>query len=525
MPAEKNVSAHALPVSAPADKTDVKSFPQSLVLLLLFALPAIVWARSNAFNDPDIWWHLRTGQWIVQHHAVPHTDSFSSFASGRPWEAYSWLFELIVYKLFARLSFLGLIIYVGVMMVAITAAMRHMIGRLQCDFSLGIVLTLASTLCMAHLYTPRPWLFTILFFIVELDIVMQVRRTGRIRELLWLPVVFALWANIHIQFIDGLVVLALAAAESVVARRWPLISPQEGRGIPAWALPGAFVACILATLVNPYGPRLYKIAYDLNAQVGMLNVIDELKAVPFRNLADFTMLTLALAACAVLARSHRRLPFEFALFSFAALVSFRSQRDVWVMAVVAAAILANRLTGKAKAKDYTSVAASLLAALAASLAVIASLSITHVTNSALRTKLAATAPVFAVDFVKQHGITGPLYNDFNWGGYLIWSLPNMPASIDGRAALMGQEHIYQSIATMGAQGAWSKDPELTSAGLIITPVTAPLSAVLQMDPRFHLVYQDKVAMVFIGRQSVGVNPKSNSVRNAVGVPMKPFPQS
>ena len=64
---------------------------------------------------------------------------------------------------------------------------------------------------MGRLYTPRPWLFTILLFILELDILMRARRTGRLRGLLWLPAIFALWANVHIQFIDGRMVDSLKA--------------------------------------------------------------------------------------------------------------------------------------------------------------------------------------------------------------------------------------------------------------------------------------------------------------------------
>ena len=95
---------------------------------------------------------------------------------------------------------------------------------------------------MAHLYTPCPWLFTILFFTLELDILMHVRRTGRARELMWLPVIFALRANIHIQFVDGLMVLGLALAQAVAAR-WrsaieTLMQPMR--------IVGALLACGLA---------------------------------------------------------------------------------------------------------------------------------------------------------------------------------------------------------------------------------------------------------------------------------------
>jgi hypothetical protein len=311
-----------------------ESIVQSLILVILFAVPAIFWARTNGIHDPDIWWHIRTGQWILQHHAIPRTDTFSGFAAGKPWQAYSWLFEVLVYKFYSTFGLLGIVLYIGFLAVAITAALHHMVKRLQRDFSLVILLTAAGAMCMGHLYTPRPWLFTILFFVVELDILMQARRTGRLRELLWLPVLFALWANLHIQFIDGLVVLALASAESIVRIFWPSLVKSEAQRIHPLAIPAASIACILATFLNPYGPPIYKIAYELNAQTGVLNFISELKAVPFRDVTDFIMLMLALAACAVLSRARHLLPFETALFVFAAFVSFRSQRDVWVMATV-----------------------------------------------------------------------------------------------------------------------------------------------------------------------------------------------
>ncbi len=513
---DRKASVH--PASAPGletttqTSTRAESVVQSLILVLLFAVPAVFWARTNGIHDPDIWWHIRTGQWILQHHAIPRTDSFSSFAAGKPWQAYSWLFEVLVYKLYSTFGLLGIVLYVGILVVAITAALHHMVKRLQRDFSLVILLTAAGAMCLGHLFTPRPWLFTILFFVLELDILMRARRTGRLRELVWLPVIFALWSNIHIQFIDGLVVLALASAESLAAIFYPSLikSDSEAHHINPLAIPAVSLACILATFLNPYGPSIYKIAYDLNAQTGVLNLINELKAVPFRDITDFTMLILALAACALLARAKHLPLFEAALFVFAAFVSFRSQRDVWVMAAIALAILASRLAGNEKAKDYTTPAVTPLAALAASLAVVAAFSITHVDNAALRKQMSITEPVQAVDFIKQHGFVGPLYNDFNWGGYVIYNLQDLPASIDGRTTLMGQEHIDRSTGTVGAQAGWNTDPQLTSAGVILLPVTAPLASVLQMDPHFHLVYQDKLAMVFVAHQPAFLKPASTN---------------
>jgi hypothetical protein len=449
----------------------------------------------------DVWWHLRSGEWILQHGAVPHTDPFSSFGAGRPWAAYSWLFELLIFQLFRRLGMVGIVVYTTGMVVAVTVALHHLIRRLQADFSLGVLLTFAASYSMVRLYMPRPWLFTILFFVLELDVLMQARKTGKMRELLWLPVLFALWANVHIQFIDGLVVMAIALAESILARRW---SGIQTRLRPGWFC-GITIACIAATLANPYGWRVYRVAYDLSTQSGVMNKVVELFALPFRSIDDWCVLLLALAAACVLARARRFAFFESVLLAFAIYVSFRSQRDLWVVVIAASAILARGLTGDDNNRFQLTASFAPFVAVATGLAVLAGFFVLHVDNAGLGAKLAESLPVRAVEVVKEKGWSGPLYNDYGWGGYLIWAL-RMPVSINGRAALYGDERIDRSDATWSGQPGWASDPDLQKAGLVIEPVRAPLTQLLRMDPSFELAYEDKLAAVFVARNAAPSEP-------------------
>ena len=471
---------------------------QGMVLAVLFAVPALMCAHAASVADPDIWWHLRTGEWILAHHAVPRVDLYSAELAGRSWLAYSWVFELVVAKLFDWLGLAGIVTYTSAMILAITVALFHMVRRLERDFTLAVLLTFAACFSMGHLYTPRPWLFTILFFVLEMDILMQARRTGRVRELLWLPVIFALWANVHIEFVDGLMVLGLAWAETAVAR-WGL--GAETRARPAW-MGAALLASVLATLANPYGWRVYSVVFDyssrLATQGGALNRISELQAMPFRDLSDFLILLLALASAAALAWRRFSL-FETGLLALAAVLSFRSQRDVWAMAVAGAVILASTITGSEKAAMRLPKLAVAVAVLAAVLAVLAGFRALHVNNARLESELAKSLPVRAVEAVQAKGYAGPLYNDYNWGGYLMWAL-RMPVSIDGRAAFYGDQRIDRSLATWNAEPDWASDPALLSAGVVIGPVKAPLTQVLRMDPRFQLVYEDKDAAVFAARK-------------------------
>lgn len=464
---------------------------QALAVIVLYIAPAFVYLRSASVGDLDIWWHLRTGQWIALHRAIPRVDLFSSATAGKPWEAYSWLFSLLNFQLFQSLGLAGVVVFTTGMVLAITVALHHLIRRLQQDFSISLVLTAVVCITMGDLYSPRPWLFTILFSVLELDILMHVRKTGRLRELLWLPAIFAIWANLHIQFIDGLVILTIALTESLLTIR------RAGNitRIPLGPVSLTFVACLLATLFNPYGWHIYKTAHDLVVQPGAFSLIAELQAMPFRDISNFSVLFLAFACVAALARSRQLLVFETLLFLFAVIVSFRSQRDLWVMAIVAAAILASTIPGH-KTPQRVPAFSSLLFAAAAVFVLLLSSFALHVNNARLSTQLSKELPVRAVAVAKARAYPGPVYNNYNWGGYLIWEL-RLPVSIDGRAGLHGDESLHRSQITWTGEPGWATDPQLISAGMVIAPVKAPLTQLLRMDPDFRLTYEDQIAALFI----------------------------
>jgi hypothetical protein len=99
--------------------------------------------------------------------------------------------------------------------------------------------------------------------------------------------------------------------------------------------------------------------------------------------------------------------------------------------------------------------------------------------------------------VKQNHFPGPLYNNFDWGGYLIWSLPELPVSIDGRGNVHGDLRIIRSIRTWAGYPGWDLDPELANACLVIAELGRPLTSHLRHDARFKLVYEDDTAAVFV----------------------------
>lgn len=461
---------------------------------LLLAAPALMCFRglASCAVDPDVGWQLQSGLWILQHHALPHSDPFSWTEAGRPWQDYSWLFDLILLKLYTWFNLKGLVLYTASMAVAITWAVYRLISRVQPDFIQSGILTVAALLCVARDFTPRPWLFTILLFAIELDVLLRFRRGGRAGILLWLPPIFAIWANLHIQFVDGLLMLGVAASEPLLAR-WARWGPSSQNALPLWV---TFAACAAAPLLNPYGFGIYRDAWIMGSQTGVLNTVGEMHALAFRSPGDYLLLFLALGAAAVLFRRDCPAPFEVLLLAISAILSFRSQRDAWILAIVAVALIAEKLRPPIEDTDRTPAWAVFpMLAVTSAVFVIGFFGL-QVTNARLRAFQAKELPVQAVEAVKQQNDPGPLFNDYNWGGYLIWRL-GRPVTIDGRAGLYGDSSIARSMETWGGHPGWATDPQLLAARLVIGPVRAPLVQLLRLDARFRLVYEDRVAAVFV----------------------------
>ena len=471
---------------------------QGIVLVVLFTSAVCFALRLVGVIDTDLWWHMAVGRWIVDHRAIPYTEPFSAMDTGKPFAAYSWLFELIVFWFYQKFGLVGIVVFSSGMAAAIAAAVHHLVRRLNATFLVGVGITFFCIFTMARLYTPRPWLPSILFFALELDILMRARKTGQDRELYWLPILFAVWVNMHIQFVDGLVVLGIAMAEALCAMRSTTIQSKFRAG----RITLIFTACVAATCLNPYGPRIYKVAYDLVAQGAGLAQLPELSAIPFRSLDDWCVLGFALAATAVMARAGKSSFFEVVLLAFAVIISFRSQRDIWVLAIVGAALVASnvpehaedRFLLKASAVPLVSLGTVALAALAFPLM--------GIQATELQSRLSESLPVKAVDVIKEHGWSGPLYNDYGWGGYLIWSLQE-PVSIYGRNTVYGVEKVLRSDASWNAHAGWDSDPDLLRANLIVAKRGAPLVQLLQLQPCLQAAYEDQNAAVFIPRSVSG----------------------
>lgn len=462
-------------------------------LICLFAIVAAFCVRPRHSADEDLWWHLRTGAWILQHRVAPIEDVFGSSTSGKPWIAYTWLFDVLVAKLFdggGLRSILGLttLLTIGFVASVVLLLSRH--GRMLRAIGMAVLVAVAT----APLITPRPWLFTCIFFVLELYFLMQARERCNAGWLLPVVPLLALWANVHIQFIYGLGVIGLFALERPIASlmNWPITEGQL-RSRWLWAV---LAAAGLATLLNPYGWRLYSVVAQYATQAAPLQYIQEMQPMQFRSAPDWTVLFLACWAPFALAGSKQKSALMLCLLVVSIWFGFRTGRDVWFPAVISALAIVSSNEGAGPVRRRVSVI-SWSIAVPVTLALAFGLVNSEASSPKILQKDVDTRfPEGAVSYIRENNMQGPLYNSFGWGGYLMWLLPRMPVSIDGRANLYGDARLIRSTETLRANRNWSSDPELMAANTIILERDCPLVSVLRSDSRFRMVYDDEVASVF-----------------------------
>ncbi len=473
----------------------------ALAVMLVFVAQGAV-DHKFSVRDNDIWWHLKTGDWIVEHLAVPHSGLFSWTAADRPWVAYSWGFEVLLSRAYAWFNLLGLGLF-GVFLTLIIAYLQFWsLRRLSGRFWEAWLLAICSLYTYLFVIGPRPVFVSIMFYIVLLTALLEVHRSGQVKNLYWLPAIFLVWANIHIQFVYGLFVLGLFVA-CQIASRWvetsklasAVLSPAS---LPVKPLLLIFVACVAATLIGPYTYHLYQVIFLYSKAKYAYQIIVELQPLTFRLPQHFVQLLLMAGGfCAVGGRKKLDL-FKFALIVVASFLAFRTLRDCWFVATTAAAFIADfPAPGSRRVRGESLAEGGLLLATLGVFLVLLSQNFGFNERS-LDRYTSLEFPVDAVNYLRKHPLPGPMYNNLDWGGFLTWYMPQFPVAIDGRNDLYGDDLDKIFFEAQSAL-AYKTDPYLLQSGFVLLSKKYPLATVLRLDPRFQLMYEDKIAVVFARR--------------------------
>jgi hypothetical protein len=514
--------------SAPLVRTDrrVRIFTPSLTECFFGAL--LLWlvlggGGKSLLGDGDTGWHIRTGDYILEHRVVPHKDIFTFTRSSEPWFAWEWLTDVLfagVHRIWGvkSVALLAAVVLCG----AATLLFCHMLWAGGNIFLALFAALLANGASSVH-FLARPHAFTFLFLAASLWLLARDRRQpGRAIWLLAPITVF--WVNMHGGFLALIACLGLMSAG--YALEWFLGGDSDGRffTLRYSALTGV---CSLATLINPYGYRLHLHILEYLRSSFVMESVEEFQSPKFRgeNMLQFEFLLFAgLALVGVLLVRKRFV--DTLLILFWAQASLSSVRHVPLFAIVVTPILVQELTKVwnqwSLYKPRKSVAGIFrelgnefsTKALRATIwgpLVVLGLGASMASGKGDIWPEDFPKLKFPITMVNQYAgrlapITGHMPRIFTsdqWGDYLTYRFyPRIRIFVDGRSDLFGQTLGKEYIHTAGGQHDWEQVLDKYCIEAALVPIDWPLAELLKRNSGWRLVKDDGFAILFERRTPV-----------------------
>ncbi|MGD9683798.1 MAG: hypothetical protein AB7W16_21745 [Candidatus Obscuribacterales bacterium] len=512
---------------------DVGDFIFFFILdLLLVVLP------NQLFADGSTGWHLVTGDYILDHAAVPHKDLISYTFADRGWVAYEWLFDLIAAGI-TRAGGLNLLAVILTCLIGFIFLFVYDRCRENgCGIAASAFLTVAASLVAAMHWLARPHLVTyigLIVFTLVLDRFYKSNMSMKTMVII-LSLTTLVWANCHPAFPLGLVVTGVYLFVSACQSR--LLADQgERRAAFKKALALALVlgACALTSLLNPYGLALHTYILEYLSGQDILKATDEYMSPVFHGGLHATCLEiLFIALVAGLALSRKRLSkpalLLALLFAHASLTSVRNMPLFAILITPLIALLGSRTilteeepvtagaTGIKRAlmefEEQEALCKMHLAPLAATIALI----VVALSGGSVFGKTVVSSgfdpkslPVQTLDYVRDHGLADkPGLNYDNWGGYLCYKLGHR-VFIDDRADFYDRRFYFEYSVMMAAGAGWQDYLEKSGAQWVLFPNTSALTMALKADPHWTLVKSDQASSLFVKKTDRVMSENNKSI--------------
>ena len=456
---------------------------------------------ARGITDPDVWWHLRTGQLILRNHSLFHTDPYSFTRFGQPWINHEWLSEVLMFALYRVAGFGGLIVAFA---AVISATFFLVFLRSEGRPYLAAVMTLWGAVASAPSWGVRPQMFSLL--LASIFLILLETSEQRPRLLWWTAPLILLWVNLHAGYPIGLAFLALfLLGEGLEAAMGP--APWSKFFPRLKALGMALALCLALVAVNPNGVRIYWYPFETLRSAAMHRFIHEWFSPDFHDSTYLPLLLMLLALIAGLALSPRCPRLRNLVLLLATIpAALRSIRHIPILALVIVPVLADLAQAWLQGSGVTRLFRRPLTGSASRTLVInflvlfaftafAVLRVRHVVSRQAETE-AQHFPMAAAAFLKQQRLPGPMMNHYNWGGYLIWKLyPQYRVFMDGRADVYGDTFMTDFSDCYYLTDDWRKSLQMWGIRTLVLPPDAPLITALRTGPEWRQVYADSQAVV------------------------------
>jgi tetratricopeptide (TPR) repeat protein len=506
-------------------------------VLLLLALSLF----AHTIIDTDIWWHLRTGQYIIENRAVPRVDMYSYTAGGNVWIDLHWLFEVVTYGVYGAWGSYGLSLFFITVFSSAFVMLWIACRPMKYRFPAVLFFALALMACSSR-FISRPEAFTFLMIGIYMVLLTRYERGGARRLIYLLIPLQALWTNLQGLFVIGLVIISAylldGVAMGIVARLKG--EPPDAYSAGIRTLLVVFVGVALACLLNPYGTDGLLFPLTLFTRIGGMQNVFAASIAEFQPPFSGYNLTGSIkwfgaflaASAAVMALDHKNWKLSHLLIYLGlGYLALNARRNIPVFVIaflpLAARHAENLVNGLAEARDgrHRGIIGrvELVGCVLLSAAILIQIRCIVTNKYYMANKQPErfgfgfkeqTFPHGAFVFLKEKQVRGPFFNNMDVGGLFIWELfPEEKVFIDARLEVNSAE-IFSDYrrATSDAYAFAGLSGKYGFNAVIISHTAQDalyLIPVLYGSPDWALVYLDPIAAIFLR-----VNPEHGEIINA-----------
>lgn len=468
-----------------------------LGLLAMTAKPAV---------DPDLWWHLRTGQLIAETGHVPNVDPFSFTRAGAGWVAHEWLSEVVFFELWKHGGFAALIVFSSIIT---TAGFMLLYLRCHTQKRWAAAATALGALAAAPAWGVRPQVFT--FTLASLVLWLVDAGEKRPKLLFWIPPLFLLWLNLHAGFAVGLALL-LAYGLGLVWETAIGDTPWQIKRKPLLRIVVLFLVSLGMVPLNPAGAQLYRYPFTTLHSAGMRAFISEWFSPDFHQWHYFPVLLVWLLLLVAFAcsrsRPKGRIIVPLLLTAAASLDAARHIPIFVLLAIPVIATLASDWASPAKATTSHAWERSRPVFNLAVVILMAGLAMAKWATVA-RAQLDQESELFpraAIASLPSTPDSTRILAYYDWGGYAIWKLyPRYQVFVDGRADLYGDILLKQFETAISLHDGWREILDRWEVNTVLLPSNCALAQALMINPEWRPTFNDSKAIILVRSLHLGSN--------------------
>jgi tetratricopeptide (TPR) repeat protein len=466
----------------------------------------------------DIWWHLKTGEWILHNHSIPHTDPFSYTFAGHDWLDFEWLFQVIIYPIYSTLGPSGLIVFKTLVIAVLVFFLYKNIHLLSGGKGWIVAFFLVVGLnVMSQRFMVRPQIVFLLLLCLYFYILNLYSIKGK-NYLYLLPILQILWVNIHGSFLLGIELILIYISSYFISLVWsqrndlkPVFKDQKLR-----ALMISTLSVILVSFASPYGYRIFTLPFVMAAdQESMKYIVEWFSFAPTSLLIFLPNFTLWFKGLFIIGVFSFFLRIEnlkkiehvliFTLFSY---MAFSSLRFFGAWGVVMCPIIAFNIAQFFSSAVYKKKMIQYIRWVPAVIVIFLSFYVLWSSGEYRRIGFGLAKehyPSGTVKFIADHGLEGNIFNYYDYGGYLIWHLyPQLKVFIDGRTPTIYDKDFFWAFrqGLYQNENTWKRLIEEYSIDMVLIKDDRMQEYMmfikrLDDDPDWSLVAFDEVSLLFL----------------------------